>query len=386
MASTRQHHHILRAHVGSGILPWPQGKQHHAFQSHEQHHFSWPARGSTTISCRLMTAPVYCPGLKASSTMPSSLTSSTTSHGQHAAAPPYPAGSCWLRYIALASIQVAPCLPVSRAAPLLVASTRQHHNILQAHDSSGILPWPQGKQHHPSSLTSSTTSHGQHAAAPPYPAGSCWLRYIALASIQVAPCLPVSRAAPLFVASTRQHHHILQAHDSSFILPGSQGKQHHAFQSHEQHHFSWPAHGSTTISWGLMLAPVYCPGLKASSTILPVSRAAPLLMNSTDSSRILPWAQGKQHHAFQSHEQHHFSWPAHGSTTISYGLMLAPSYCPGLKASSTMPSSLTSSTTSRGQHTAAPPYPTGSCWLRYIARASRQAAPSFQSHEQHHFS
>uniref|UniRef100_A0A7I4YFT8 Uncharacterized protein n=1 Tax=Haemonchus contortus TaxID=6289 RepID=A0A7I4YFT8_HAECO len=89
-----------------------------------------------------------------------------------------------------------------------------------------------------------------------------------------------------------------------------------------------PARGSTTISCGLMLAPVYCPG-----------------------------PQGKQHHAFQPHEQHHFSWPARSSTTISCRLMTAPVYCPGLKASSTMPSSLTSSTTSRGQHTAAPPYP-----------------------------
>uniref|UniRef100_A0A7I5EA31 Uncharacterized protein n=1 Tax=Haemonchus contortus TaxID=6289 RepID=A0A7I5EA31_HAECO len=155
----------------------------------------------------------------------------------------------------------------------------------------------------PSSLTSSTTSHGQHAAAPPYPAGSCWLRYIALASRQAAPCLPASRAAPLLVASTQQHHNILQAHDSSGILPWPQGKQHHAFQSHEQHHFSWPAHGSTTISCVLMTAPSYCPVLKASST-MPSS-----LMR-----------------------QHHFSWPAHGSTTISCGLMLAPVYCPGLPA------------------------------------------------------
>ncbi|XGW32041.1 hypothetical protein V3C99_010315, partial [Haemonchus contortus] len=79
-----------------------------------------------------------------------------------------------------------------------------------------------------------------------------------------------------------------------------------------------------------------------------------------DSSVILPWPQGKHHHVFQSPEQHHFSWPAHGSTTISCGLMTAPLYCPGLKASTTMSSSLLSSTTSRGQHTAAPPYPVGS--------------------------
>uniref|UniRef100_A0A6F7PFN7 Uncharacterized protein n=1 Tax=Haemonchus contortus TaxID=6289 RepID=A0A6F7PFN7_HAECO len=129
----------------------------------------------------------------------------------------------------------------------------------------------------PSSLTSSTTSRGQHAAAPQYPAGSRQLRYIALASRQAAPCLPVSRAAPLLVASTRQHHHILRAHDSSVILPGSQGKQHHAFQSHEQHHFSWPARGSTTIPCRLMTAPVYCPGLKASSAM------SPSLMSSTTS-------------------------------------------------------------------------------------------------------
>ncbi|XGW32036.1 hypothetical protein V3C99_010313, partial [Haemonchus contortus] len=67
----------------SVILPWPQGKQHHVFQSPEQHHFSWPA----------LTAPLYCPGLKASSTMSSSFLSSTTSRGQHTAAPPYPVGS-----------------------------------------------------------------------------------------------------------------------------------------------------------------------------------------------------------------------------------------------------------------------------------------------------
>uniref|UniRef100_A0A7I5EA04 cDNA n=1 Tax=Haemonchus contortus TaxID=6289 RepID=A0A7I5EA04_HAECO len=148
---------------------------------------------------------------------------------------------------------------------------------------------------------------------------------------QAAPCLPVSRAAPLLVASTRQHHNILQAHDSSGILPWPQGKQHHAFQSHEQHHFSWPAHGSTTISCVLMTAPSYCPG-----------------------------SQGKQHHAFQSHEQHHFSWPAHGSTTISCGLMLAPVILPWPQGKQHHPSSLTSSTTSHGQHAAAPPYPAGS--------------------------
>ncbi|XGW32034.1 hypothetical protein V3C99_010313, partial [Haemonchus contortus] len=77
-------------------------------------------------------------------------------------------------------------------------------------------------------------------------------------------------------------------------------------------------------------------------------------------SVILPWLQGKQHHVFQFPEQHHFSWPAHGSTTISCGLMTAPSYCPGFKASNTMSSSLLSSTTSRSQHTAAPPHPVGS--------------------------
>ncbi|XGW30598.1 hypothetical protein V3C99_009510 [Haemonchus contortus] len=165
---------------------------------------SWPAHGSTTISCGLTRAPSYYPGFRASSTMSPSLMSSTASSGQHTAAPPHPADLRQHRHIILASRQAAPCPTGSRQLRHIVLASRQaapclprHHHILRTQDSSVIMSWPQGKQHHVSQ------SHEQHR----------------------------------FVASTLQHHHILRTYDTTVLLSWLQGKQHHVSQPHEQHGF-----------------------------------------------------------------------------------------------------------------------------------------------------